>query len=191
MYLLQGPQSTGYVRFKHDVDSVYILVDFVSDTSEATTQTKGNPAQDGLNIGIDKNVNDTNTKCCDVYVTLNWNNGKSAPEPVEPAWIQGTISYDATNDPDSKTPHAIYELALPMPTFEKNSAVRISVWDPSRGVNMHWPRYEGSWSMAYFGDLVFSEVVVPEFSLTAGTVLAALVLAVFLLAKKRPFVPRS
>jgi hypothetical protein len=184
MYLLQGPQSTGYVRFKHDADSVYILVDFISDTSPATTQTTGNPALDGLNIGIDKNVNDANTKCCDVYVTLNWNNGKSAPESVEPPWIQGTISYDATNDSDSKTPHAIYELAVPMPTFEMNSAVRISVWDATRGVNMHWPKYEGSWSMAYFGDLLFSEVVVPEIPLPALVLLLSIVVTCTI-AKRR------
>ena len=82
-------------------------------------------------MGIDKDVNDTKTSP-DVTIQLSWNNGKSSPEAVESTMGQGTISNDATNDPDSKTPHAIYELAIPMGTFEKNSAVRISVWDPER-----------------------------------------------------------
>ena len=65
------------------------------------------------------------------------------------------MSYDATNDPDSQTSHAIYELAIPMQTFASPSAIRVSVWDVSRGADMHWPAYEGSWSTKYFGDLVF------------------------------------
>jgi hypothetical protein len=186
MYLTQGAQSTAYVRTKHDADSVYMLVDFISDTSKATTQTGGGSSHyDGLNIEIDKDVNDNSTDS-DMTVQLRWNNGKSAPEAVVPSWIQGTISYDATNDPDSKTPHAIYELAIPMGTFELDSAVRISVWDPSRGVNMHWPQYKGSWSTTYFGDLIFSEVVVPEFPFVTGAVLAVLVLATFVLTKRVP-----
>lgn len=183
-YLLQGPQSTAYVRLKHDADNLYILADFVSDTTQAIAQTKGDPPEDGLNMGIDKDVNDTNVKCCDLYVHLYWTNGKSAPEPIDPAWLQGTISYDATNDPDSKTSHAIYELAIPMGTFEKNSAFRISVWDPARVVNVQWPKYQGSWSMQYFGDLAFSEVVVPELPLPAIVLLLSLVLT-YLTVRRR------
>ena len=41
MYLVQGSQGTAYVRFKHDADSLYILVDFISDTTEARLQTAG------------------------------------------------------------------------------------------------------------------------------------------------------
>jgi hypothetical protein len=67
------------------------------------------------------------------------------------------MSYDATNDPDSQMSHALYELAIPMQMFENPSAIRASVWDISRGVNMHWPAYEGSWSTRQFGDLIFSQ----------------------------------
>jgi hypothetical protein len=187
MYVIQGPQSTGYLRLKHDADYLYLLVDFISDTTPASkqTQTGGQSDYDSFNAGIDQNVNDTNTKCCDVYVTLNWNNGKSAPESVEPAWIQGTMSYNATNDPDSKTSHAIYEFAIPMGTFENNSAIRASVWDRSRAVNMHWPKWQGSWSMTYFGDLVFSDIVVPELPLGTIVLLASLVFATALVPRRR------
>lgn len=185
MYLLQGPQSTAYMRLKHDADYLYILADFISDTTKATAQTIGDPAEDGLNMGIDKDVNDTNVKCCDLYVHLYWANGKTSPETISPPWLQGTISYDATNDSDSKTSHAIYELAIPMGTFENNSALRISVWDPARGVNMQWPQYKGSWSMAYFGDLVFSDIIVPELPLGTIVLLASLVFATALVPRRR------
>jgi hypothetical protein len=177
MYLVDGPPSTGYVRFKHDATLLYILVDFISDTTKAIAQTKGDPAEDSLVIGIDRNANDTYIECppCDAHVILAWKNGKSFPEVIYPTSMDGTISYNATNDPDSKTPHAIYELAIPMGTFEKNPAVRMSVWDAGREVNMHWPKYQGSWSMAYFGDLVFSEVVVPELPLPVLVLLLSLV----------------
>jgi hypothetical protein len=67
------------------------------------------------------------------------------------------MSYTATNDPDSQTSHATYELAIPMQMFEKPSAIRASAWDISREASVHWPRYEGSWSTKYFGDLIFSK----------------------------------
>jgi hypothetical protein len=187
MYLLQGPQSTAYVRLKHDADYLYILADFISDTTQAIGQTKGDPPEDGLNMGIDKDVNDTNVKCCDLYVHLYWTNGKSAPEPIDPAWLQGTISYDARNDPDSKSSHAIYELAIPMGTFEKNSAFRISVWDAAMGVNMQWPQYKGSWSMEYFGDLMFSDVVVPELPSPALFLLLSLVVTYAIVRRRKCF----
>lgn len=185
MHLVQGSKGTGYVRFKHDTDFVYILVDLISDTTEARLQTSGNPAADALNMGIDLNVNDTKTSS-DLTIQLSWNNGKSGPEAVSPPWVQGTISLDATNDPDSKTPHAIYELAIPMGTFEMNSAVRISVWDPGTkgGLNMHWPRFQGSWDTKYYGDLVFSEVVVPELPLPALVLLLSLIVTCTI-AKRR------
>ena len=184
MYLTQGSQGTGYVRFKHDSGFVYVLVDFISDTTSATKQTGGKPPADQLNISIDKDVYDTTTTS-DVSVQLSWMNGKSAPEEINLPWIQGTVSYDSTNDPDSKTPHATYELAVALATFEKKSAMRISVWDPSKGVNMHWPKYQGSWSTDYFGDLQFSEVVVPELPFNPGLVLLAAVAATFLFLKRR------
>ena len=95
MYLVQGSQGTAYVRFKHDADFLYILVDPISDTTEARLQTDGQPAADQLNMGIDKDVNDTKTSP-DVIIQLSWNNGKSSPEAASPPWIEGTISYDAT-----------------------------------------------------------------------------------------------
>ena len=187
MYVIQGPASTGYIRLKHDANSLYLLVDFISDTTPASKQTQkgGTSDLDGFNMGIDKDVNDTNTECCDMTVDIHWNNGKAAPDPVTPQWVEGAMSYNATNDPDSKTSHAIYEFSIPMGTFEKNSAIRASVWDRSRAVNMHWPRYQGSWSMSYFGDLVFSEVVVPEFPLGATVLLAAVVLGAALMTRRK------
>jgi hypothetical protein len=186
MYVVQGPTSTGYVRLKHDSNFLYLLVDFISDTTPAGKQTSSSGSHyDDLNIGIDKNVNDTNTECCDLSVNLTWENKKTAPNPVDPPWVQGSMSYNATNDPDSGTSHAIYEIAVPMPTFEMNSAIRISVWDQSRSVNMHWPNYQGSWSMKYFGGLVFSDIVVPEFSINVAAVLLVATVTVSLLLRKR------
>jgi len=187
MYVIQGPESTGYIRLKHDADFLYLLVDFISDTTPASKQTQkgGQSDYDHFNVGIDKDVNDTNTECCDTTVDIRWNNGKVAPDPVTPLWVEGAMSYDATNDPDSKTSHAIYEFSIPMGTFEKNSAIRASVWDRSRAVNMHWPRYQGSWSMKYFGDLVSSEIVVPEFPFGPIMILASVVLATAVVARRR------
>jgi hypothetical protein len=187
MYVIQGPESTGYIRLKHDADFLYLLVDFVSDTTPASQQTQkgGKSDYDHFNVGVDKDVNDTNTECCDVRVDIAWYNGKTAPDPVEPPWVEGAMSYDATNDPDSKTSHAIYEFAIPMGTFEKDSAIRASVWDRSRAVNMHWPRWQDSWSMKYFGDLVFSDVVVPELPFHAGATLAVAIFITFLSVRRK------
>jgi hypothetical protein len=186
MNVVQGPASTGHVRLKHDSDFLYLLADFVSDTTSAIEQTgTSGSAYDHFAMGIDEDVNDTNTKCCDMMVDLAWYNKKPAPDPVQPPWVQGSMSYNATYDPDSSKPHAIYEIAVPMAVFEKNSAVRISVWDYSRGVNMHWPSYKGSWSMSYFGDIVFSELVVPEFPLGATVLLAAVVLGAALMTRRK------
>jgi hypothetical protein len=176
MYIVQGPDSTGYLRVKHDADMLYLMVDFISDVTPANAQTSSSgSAYDSTNFGIDQNVNDTNTTQ-DVTVLLRWENGKSAPNPVSPPWAFGAMSYDGTKDPDSQTSHAIYEFAVPMGTFEKPSAIRVSVWDQSRGVNMHWPSWQGSWSTTYFGDLVFSEVTVPEFPTGTTTILILIAL---------------
>jgi len=187
MYLVQGPDSVGYLRFKYDAEYLYLLVDFVSDTTMATTQTTGNPAADHLAIGIDQDVNDTNTTR-DVLIQLQWMNGKDTPAPASPPWVKGAISYDATNDSDSQTPHAIFELTIPMSAFIKNSAIRVSVWDPSRAVNMHWPAIQDrtrAWSTEYFADLIFSDVVVSKFTFGPATTLASTVLAPLVLTRRK------
>lgn len=188
MHLVEGPNSTAYMRLKHDQDTLYVLVDFLSDTTPAATQTGGDPPQDGLNVGIDKNVNDTKTNCCDTYISLYWKNGANSwNQELHPsnARAVGAMSYDTTNDPDSETPHAIYEVAISTEDFAKHSAIRLVAWDPSKGANLQWPRYEGPpWNMAYFGDLIFSEIVVPEFPLTPTALLAAIVLATVLITKR-------
>jgi hypothetical protein len=115
---------------------------------------------DGVSVGIDEHANEQKpTDEADLLINFKWLSGYDAPQAVTPsdAWIESAISYDAANDPDSQTSHAIYELAIPMQTFVNPSAIRVSVWDPSRNVNMHWPTYEGSWSSKYFGDLIFSQ----------------------------------
>lgn len=200
MYLLQGPQSTGYVRLKHDGDWLYLLVDFVSDTTSASTQGTGGGGDtyDGVFVAIDKHVNDTKTESDESFM-LQWKNGESAPNlngygevsPVAPT-VGGLMSYNATNDPDSEKTHVIYELVIPMTTFADPSAVRISVWDWSRGVNMHWPKGPShSWNTTYFGDLVFSDVVVPELPSPALLLLLSLVVTYAIVrrrmcATKRP-----
>jgi len=163
MYVAEGPESTGFLRIKNDDQYLYLLIDFVSDTTPAIRQPRGQPAHwsyDGVSVGIDKHANEQkSTDEADLEIGLMWWSGYDAPEPVTPAdaWIEGVMSYDATNDPDSQTSHALYELAIPMQMFENPSAIRASVWDISRGVNMHWPAYEGSWSARQFGDLIFSQ----------------------------------
>jgi len=163
MYVAEGPESTGYLRIKNDDRYLYLLVDFVSDTTPAIRQTRGEPAHwsyDGVSIAIDEHANEQEpTEEADLVIELLWWSGYDAPEPVIPpdAWIEGVMSYDATNDPDSQTSHAIYELAMPMQIFENPSAIRVSAWDISREANVHWPVYEGSWSTEYFGDLIFSQ----------------------------------
>ena len=174
MYVAEGPESIGYLRIKSDDQYLYLLVDFISDTTPAIGQSRGEPVHwsfDGVSVGIDEHANEQKPKpvgdrddfaeCVSgsrcVLIELKWLSGYSAPQPVTPsdAGIDGVMSYDATSDPDSQTSHAIYEFAVPMQMFTSPSAIRVSVWDPSRGVNMHWPTYEGSWSTKYFGDLVF------------------------------------
>jgi hypothetical protein len=161
MYVAEGPESTGFIRIKNDDQYLYLLVDFVSDTTPAIGQPRGQPAHwsyDGVSIALDKHANEQKpTDAADLVIVLMWWSGYNAPEPVTPsdAWIEGVMSYNATNDPDSQTSHALYELAIPMQMFASPSAIRVSVWDVSRGVNMHWPAYEGSWNTKYFGDLAF------------------------------------
>jgi hypothetical protein len=163
MYVAEGPESTAFLRIKYDDQYLYVLVDFVSDTTPAIRQPRGQPAHwsyDGVTIAIDKHANQQkSTDEADLVIVLMWWSGYDAPEPVAPpdAWIEGAMSYTATNDPDSQTSHATYELAIPMQMFEKPSAIRASVWDISREANMHWPAYEGSWSTKYFGGLIFSQ----------------------------------
>jgi hypothetical protein len=176
MYVAEGPESTGYLRIKSDDQYVYLLVDFISDTTPAIRQSRGEPVHwsfDGVSVGIDEHANEQKPKpvgdrddfaeCVSgsrcVLIELKWLSGYDAPQAVTPsgASIDGAMSYDATNDPDSQTSHATYELAIPMQMFTSPSAIRVSVWDVSRGVTMHWPTYVGSWSTKYFGDLVFSK----------------------------------
>lgn len=150
MYVAEGPESTAFLRVKYDDQYLYVLVDFSSDTTLAINQPIAQPAHwsyDGVNIAIDKHANvQRPTDEADFQVVLMWWSGYGAPEPVAPgdAWIEGVMSYDATNDPDSQTAHAIYELAMPMQIFKSPSAIRVSVWDISRGASMHWHRTENS-----------------------------------------------
>jgi hypothetical protein len=174
MHVAEGPESTGFLRIKNDDQYLYLLVDFISDTTPAVGQTRGEPVHwcyDGVSVGIDEHANEQKPKplgdrddfaeCVSgstcLLIEVRWLSGYDAPQAVTPSdvSIDGAMSYDATNDPDSQTSHAIYELAIPTQTFVSPSAIRVSVWDVSRGVNMHWPTYEGSWSTKYFGDLVF------------------------------------
>jgi hypothetical protein len=199
MYLLQGPQSTGYIRLKHDPDFLYLLVDFVSDTTKANDQTLGTgDTFDGLNVGIDY-VNLLKTNCCDVYVQLKWSNGMSVPAQTTPSWVESAISYDATNDPDSATAHAIYEVAFPKESIAPSNvaiAARISVWDWSRGVNMHWPQWQGptgvsGWDTKYFGELTFSEVTVPELPLPALVLVLSLAVTYAVVTRRAYAAKRS
>jgi len=201
MYVAEGPESTAFLRVKCDDQYLYVLVDFVSDTTPAINQPRGEPphwSYDGVNIAIDKHTNkQKSTGEADLAVVLMWWSGYDAPEHVTPAdaWIEGAMSYDATNDPDSQTNHAIYELAIPMQIFIDPSATRVSVWDISRGASMHWPAYEGSWSTKQFGDLIFSHgqetttheetsktTTTEPFIFAAVAVVAAVVLVVLLAA---------
>jgi len=187
MYVAEGPESTGFLRIKNDYEYLYLLVDFVSDATPAIRQPRGQPAHwcyDGVSIAIDKHANEQKpTDEPDLVIELMWWSGYDAPEPVAPpdAWIEGAMSYDATNDHDSQTSHAIYELAIPMQMFENPSAVRVSAWDISREANMHWPAYQGSWSTKYFGDLIFSqqqETMKPEEHTTVTPVEPVMLLAI-------------
>lgn len=183
LYLVQGPESTGYLRVKHDTDKLYLMVDFISGITPANAQTSSSgSAYDSTNFGIDQNINDTKTTQ-DVTVLLKWENGKSAPDAVSPPWVSGAMSYNGTNDPDAPRSaiHAVFEFAVPMGTFENPSAIRVSVWDQSRGVNMHWPSWQGSWSTTYFGELVFSEVTVPEFPAGTATLVPIWLMAMALI----------
>jgi hypothetical protein len=176
MHVAEGPESTGFLRIKNDDQYLHLLVDFISDTTPAIRQTRGKPVHwcyDGVSVGIDEHANEEKPKpigdrddfaeCISrstcLLIEVRWLSGYDAPLAVTPssASIEGAMSYDATNDPDSQTSHAIYELAIPMQMFLSPSAIKVSVWDVSRGVNMHWPAYEGSWSTKYFGDLTFSK----------------------------------
>jgi hypothetical protein len=176
MHVAEGPESTGFLRIKNDYQYLYLLADFTSDTTPASRQTRGEPVHwcyDGVSVGIDEHANEQKPKpigdrddfaeCLSrstcVLIEVRWLSGYDAPLAVTPsgASIDGAMSYDATNDPDSQTSHALYELAIPMQMFLSPSAIRVSLWDVSRGVNMHWPTYEGSWSTKYFSDLIFSK----------------------------------
>jgi hypothetical protein len=176
MHVAEGPESTGFLRIKNDDQYLYLLVDFISDTTPAIRQTRGEPVHwcyDGVSVGVDEHANEEKPKpigdrddfaeCISrstcLLTEVRWLSGYDAPLAVTPssALIDGAMSYDAANDPDSQTSHAIYELAIPMQMFLSPSAIRVSVWDVSRGVNMHWPAYEGSWSTKYFGDLILSK----------------------------------
>jgi hypothetical protein len=163
MYVAEGPRSTGFLRVKYDDQYLYVLVDFVSDTTPAIEQTRGEPVHwcyDGVTVAIDKYASEEKPKDeADLVIQLRWLSGYDRPEAVTPtdAWIEGAMSYDAANDLDSQTSHAIYELAIPMQVFQDPSSIRVSVWDPSSGVTMHWPAYDGSWSTKYFGDLLLSQ----------------------------------
>jgi len=56
MYLAQGPESTGYLRIKNNYQYLYLLIDFVSDTTPAAKQARGQPVHwcyDGVGVGID------------------------------------------------------------------------------------------------------------------------------------------
>jgi len=200
MYVVQGPASTAYVRMKHEQNMtniiLYVLVDFISDTTNATKQGTGGTAYDGLYIGFDNNVNSSKTQCCDAQLALEWDNGKKTQDPISVSWARGVISYDGTDDPDKTDSHAIYELAITIAGAggthdlaqcdycnHVKMAIRLSVWDWSRAVNMQWPQNPDSWSMAYFGLLIFSQVTVPEFPLGAIMLLSVVILATVLITR--------
>ena len=59
MHVAEGPESTGFLRIKNDDQYLYLLVDFVSDTTPAIRQTRGQPAHwsyDGVSIAIDQHA---------------------------------------------------------------------------------------------------------------------------------------
>jgi len=182
-----------YFKAKHDDDSLYALIDFVSDV-------ESQEADSGF-IAIDSENNGGSAPQIDDFALLGrWNSPTQYSAVI--AWGTGTAwgdwtgltgafkvacSKNADKDPYSTSPHLVYEFQIPMNKLNPTGiGIFIAAFD--REVN------KGAWPWApmenpsQYNYMEFTTQVIPEFSTATSIVLFLLLgIATFVLRSPKAF----
>jgi len=172
MYVAQG-EGTAYMSVKHDSSNIYFLFDFVTDISPAPEQPTGGTAYDIASVSMDADDNLIWDESVDFTATIQWPS-QFANYTVSATWFRAAMSYTSTNH--SEKVHAVYEFTIPKSALHNSTMVgiRTSIWDRTTVTNMQWPKWQkDGWKPQYYGDMVFSSIVIPEFNLAVVTVVVS------------------
>lgn|GEM_PF-1996605 len=125
-----------YFRVKHDDSALYILIDFVSDTSPTTKDHvtvaidadhdgASSPQRDDFrwSLGYPDDPNKLISGYEEGEGENTWTENWQAPPP----YLIGAASMDSENNPYSKEAHRIYELSVPLAHLNKK-AIGFYVW---------------------------------------------------------------
>ncbi len=181
--------GTAFFRAKHDQTSLYVLLDYVTDTRLDLPEGPGSQG-DSAFVYLDTRHSDGAVASEDDYYFLVYWNG-TATVNSERRWdgssyarvpandFVAAFSLDTANDPYSKSAHLIYEFRIKLTLFAGSSVVgvRVVVWDHSApgadgGIIMYWPS-DDSRNPSLWADLVFASVPIPEFP-TSGVIVLGL-----------------
>jgi len=184
-----------YFKAKHDDDSLYALIDFVSDVESQEADTGA--------IIIDSKNNGGSTPQTDDFMLLGrWDSPTQFAKAI--GWGTGTAwgsfggltsgfnvacSKDAANNPYSSSSHLIYEFQVPMSQLDP-TGIGIIVFAFDREVNKGaWP-YASHENPSQWNYMKFVTQVIPEFS-TATSMVLLLLLGVASLVLRYPKAFRS
>jgi len=190
MFVVQG-EGRAYMKVKHDSSNIYFLFDFVTDISPAPEQPTGGTAYDAAYLSIDADDNLIWDEKVDFTAEVQWPS-QFANYTVSATWFRGSMSYISTSH--SEKAHAVYEFAIPKSVLHNSTmiGVRASVWDRTSVCNLHWPNWhKDGWKPQYYGDIVFSDVVIPEYNIAMVTVVVSVSLIVAQQVLKRKKKPTS
>jgi len=173
MFVAQG-EGGAYMSVKHDSSNIYFLFDFVTDISPAPEQPTGGDAYDSAHVSIDSDDNLIWDENIDFDVGVKWLSQFANYTVSAFSWFRGAMSYTSTNH--SEKAHAVYEFVIQKSALHNSTMVgiRASIWDPTTSTNLHWPNWrKDGWNPQYYGDLVFSNIVIPEFNIAVAAVLVS------------------
>jgi len=167
--LQQCPNNgTAYLLTKRDIHYLYIMVDYLSDTTPGSPPMP-NTWWEGAYVYFDPKKNggtqpQTDDYCYELAVSgdQEWqakvlvkNNAYDWKASIEMPGTSATSS-DAINDPHSKNKHVIYEFKIPLPK-ETEIGFFVGAMDSGAKSYMTWPGKVSDYSLNGWGILWLSE----------------------------------
>jgi hypothetical protein len=184
--------SGGVFRLKHDQSYLYILFDHVNDSALED--------YDNAWAYIDTLRNGGSTPQTDDFAfSLQWLSSTQSVLVVQKGtgtdWMTTTLklhsaasSTDATNDPYSSAPHAVYEFRIQLSILPQGATamgVRLSMQDGITGTSVFWPSNSSRFEPKQWGTMQLGASPIPEFSAVTPVLALGLIVPLCLLKRSK------
>jgi hypothetical protein len=182
----------GSFRLKHDQSYLYILFDYVNDTSLENYDVAWAYIDTLKNGG-------TAPQTDDFAFSLQWSSPTQSSLVVQKGtgtdWMTTTLalhsavsSIDATNDPYSSTPHVIYEFKIQLSILQEgvtSIGVRLTMQNGATGTSIVWPKDSSRFEPNGWGNMELGPSPIPEFSAILPTLALGLIPLLYLLKRSK------